>query len=220
QDRHQHLSRPELRRILEQPRLQLRPLNTQIVNATNADHYDSIEGTLTKRFSSRWTGQVSYFTVKNHRWLASVFNSPNDQFYPIDETWTWAGNVSASYRLPGDVSLAGFLQSRNGVLGQRTYIFRQVDPDGGPSIAQNGNTTLRLEPYGNEKLSAQNILNFRASKGFALGGARRFDVDLDVFNLFNASTPTNANFQAGPSFGYVTGVIPARIARLGGRFRF
>src|SRR5205823_14830838 len=103
-------------------------VNTQIVNATNADRYDSIEGALTKRFSSRWTGQVSYFVVRNHRWLASVFNSPNDQFNPIDETWTWAGNVNVSYRLPGDVSLAGFLQSRNGVLGQRTYIFRQVDP--------------------------------------------------------------------------------------------
>jgi hypothetical protein len=195
-------------------------VNTQIVNATNTDRYHSIETTLTKRFSSRWTGQVSYFAVKNHRWIASVFNSPNEEFFPLDETWSWAGNVTGSYRLPGDVSVSGFLQSRNGLKGQRTYIFRQVDPDGGPSIAQNGNTTLRLEPYGNEKLSAQNILNLRASKDFALGADRRLGIDLDVFNVLNAATPTNANFQSGPSFGYITGVIPARIARLGARFRF
>ena len=195
-------------------------VNSQIVNGTNADRYDSIEGTLTKRFSSRWTGQVSYFAVKNHRWIASVFNSPNDQFFPLDETWTWAGNVSGSYRLPGDVTISGFLQSKTGVLGQRTYIFRQADPDGGPSIAQNGNTTIRLEPYGSQRLSAQNILNLRGSKAFALGGGRQFEVDLDVFNVLNAATPTGANFQSGPSFGFVTGVIPARIARLGGRFKF
>ncbi len=195
-------------------------VNTQIVNATNTDRFHSVETTLTKRFSSRWTGQVSYFAVKNHRWLASVFNSPNDQFFPIDETWSWAGNVTGSYRLPGDVSVSGFLQSKNGVKGQRTYNFRQVDPDGGPAIAQNGNTTLRLEPYGKEKLSAQNILNLRASKDFSLGGGRRLDVDVDVFNVLNAATPTAANFQSGPSFGYVTGVIPARIARLGARFLF
>jgi len=195
-------------------------VNTQIVNATNADRYDSIEGTVTKRFSSRWTGQVSYFVVKNHRWLASVFTSPNDEFFPLDETWTWAGSVSGSYRLPAGVTVSGFLQSKNGVLGQRTYIFRQVDPDGGPSIAQNGNTTIRLEPYGSQKLSAQNILNLRGSKDFSLGGGRRFEIDVDVFNVLNAATPTNANFQAGPSFGFITGVIPARIARLGGRFRF
>jgi len=195
-------------------------VNTQIVNATNADRYDSIEGTLIKRFSSRWTGQVSYFTVKNHRWLASVFASPNDQFFPIDETWSWAGNVTGTYRFPGDVSVSGFLQSRNGVTGQRTYIFRQVDPDGGPAIAQNGNTTIRVEPYGTRRLAAQNILNLRAGKDFTLGGARRIGIDFDVFNVLNAATPTAANFQSGPSFGYVTNVIPARIARLGVRFRF
>jgi carboxypeptidase family protein len=195
-------------------------VNTQIVNAANTDRYHSIEGTLTKRFASRWTGQVSYFAVRNHRWIASVFNSPNDQFFPVDETWSWAGSVSGTYRLPGDVSVSGFLQSKTGVKGQRTYIFRQVDPAGGPSIAQNGNTTLRLEPYGTEQLSAQNILNLRASKDLSLGGGRRLDVDVDVFNGLNAATPTVANFQSGPSFGYITGVTPARIARLGVRFRF
>jgi hypothetical protein len=195
-------------------------VNTQIVNATNTDRFHSAEATLTKRFSSRWTGQVSYFAVKNHRWLASVFNSPNDQFFPLDETWSWAGNVTGSYRMPGDVLVSGFLQSKNGYTGQRTYIFRQVDPDGGRAIAQNGNTTIRLEPYGSQRLSPQNILNLRASKDLTLGRGRRLDIDVDIFNVLNAATPTNANFQSGPSFGYVTGVIPARIARLGVRFRF
>jgi len=195
-------------------------VNSQIVNAPNTDRYHSVEFTMTKRFSSKWTGQVSYFTVKNHRWISSVFSSPNDEFFPLDETWTWAGSVSGSYRLPAGVTVSGFLQSKNGVLGQRTYIFRQADPDGGPSIAQNGNTTIRVEPYGSQKLSAQNILNLRASKGFSLGADRRFEIDVDVFNVLNAATPTSANFQSGPSFGYITGVIPARIARLGVRFRF
>ena len=175
---------------------------------------------MTKRFSRRWTGQVSYFTVKNHRWISSVFTSPNDEFFPLDDTWSWAGNVTGSYRLPGDVSISGFLQTKNGVTGQRTYIFRQVDPDGGPAIAQNGNTTVRVEPYGAQRLSAQNILNLRGSKDFRLGGARRLNFDVDVFNLLNAATPTAATFVTGPSFGYTSSVIPARIARLGVRFLF
>jgi hypothetical protein len=195
-------------------------VNSQIVNAQNTDRYHSVEFTMTKRFSSRWTGQVSYFTVKNHRWIASVFNSPNDQFFPLDDTWSWAGNVTGSYRMPGDVTISGFLQSKNGLKGQRTYIFRQADPDGGSAIAQNGNTTIRLEPYGSQQLSAQNILNLRASKDFSIGGGRRLDIDFDVFNVLNAATPLSANFQSGPSFGYVTNVIPARIARVGARFRF
>ena len=195
-------------------------VNAQTVNATNPDRYNSVEATLTKRFSSRWTGQVSYFAVKNHRWIASVFSSPNDQFFPLDETWSWAGNITGSYRMPGDVSISGFLQTKNGVTGQRTYIFRQADPDGGPAIAQNGNTTLRVEPYGSQRLSAQNILNLRVSKDLKLGGGRRLNIDVDVFNVLNAATPTVANFVTGPSFGYTSSVIPARIARLGVRFLF
>jgi hypothetical protein len=195
-------------------------VNSQIVNASNTDTYHSIEGTLTKRFSSRWTGQISYFTVKNHRWISSVFVSPNDTFFPIDETWSWAGNVSASYRLPWDVTISGFLQSKSGVKGQRTNLFRQADPDGGTAITQNGNTTIRVEPYGTEQLSAQNILNLRGSKQISFGGSMRLDLDFDLFNVLNAATATGANFQSGPTFGFVTGVIPARIARFGVRFRF
>jgi hypothetical protein len=195
-------------------------VNAETVNALNTDYFHSIEFTMTKRSSTRWMGQVSYFAVKNHRWLSSTFNSPNDQLFPLDQTWSWAGNINGTYRLPYNVSLSGFLQSKSGIRGQRTYIFRQVDPDGGAAIAQNGNTTIRLEPFGKEKLSAQNILNIRLSKDFSLGGGRRLGVDFDVFNALNGATPTGANFQAGPSFGYVTGVIPARIARLGGRLRF
>ena len=45
-------------------------------------------------------------------------------------------------------------------------------------------------------------------------------IDVDVFNVLNAATPTNANFTTGPSFGFVSSVIPARIARLGVRFLF
>jgi hypothetical protein len=190
------------------------------VNADNTDRFNSVEFTLTKRATDRWMGQVSYFVVKNHRWLDGVFQSPNAEFFPLDETWSWAGNVSASYRLPWDVSVSGFLQSRAGVKGQRTNTFRTADPDGGPSIANAGNTTLRLEPYGSQSLSAFNILNFRANKDFRFTGGRRVSIDFDVFNLLNSATPTEADFSSGPTFGYAEGVTPPLITRIGARFTF
>jgi hypothetical protein len=190
------------------------------VNADNTDRFNSVEFTLTKRASDRWMGQVSYFVVKNHRWLDGVFQNPNAEFFPLDETWSWAGNVSASYRLPWDVSVSGFLQSRAGVKGQRTNTFRTADPDGGPSIVNAGNTTLRLEPYGSQSLSAFNILNFRANKDFRLTGGRRVSIDFDVFNLLNSATPTEADFSSGPTFGYAEGVTPPLITRIGARFTF
>ena len=190
------------------------------VNAGNTDRFHSMEFTLTKRASDRWMGQVSYFAVKNHRWIVGAFQNGNDEFFPLDETWSWAGNVSASYRLPYDVSMSGFLQSRAGVKGQRTNIFRTADPDAGPSIANNGNTTIRLEPYGSQSLEAFNILNFRVNKDFRLSGGRRLSIDYDIFNLLNSATPTGADFVSGPTFGYATGVVPPLISRIGARFTF
>jgi hypothetical protein len=195
-------------------------VNRQRVNAANVDRFHSMEFTLTKRASDRWMGQISYFAVKNHRWLSGIFQNPNDEFFPLDETWSWAGNISASYRLPYDVNVSGFLQSKSGVKGQRTYTFRTADPDGGPRIANNGNTTIRLEPYGSQTLSAFNILNFRANKDFRMNGGRRLSIDFDVFNLLNSATPTGADFSSGPTFGYAEGVTPSLITRIGARFTF
>ena len=194
--------------------------NTQTVNSANTDRYHSIEGTLTKRSSTKWMGQVSYFAVKNHRWLSQSFVSPNDEFFPVDDTWSWAGNVTGMYRMPYGVSVSGFLQSKSGVKGQRSYIFRQVDPDGGPAIASNSNTTIRLEPYGSRALPAFNILNLRASKDFNLGTGRKLVIDVDVFNSLNSATATGSTFASGPTFLYATGVVPPRIARFGARFTF
>lgn len=190
------------------------------VNAGNTDRFRSMEFTLTKRASDRWMGQVSYFAVKNHRWLVGAFQNRNDEFFPLDETWSWAGNVSGSYRLPYDVSMSGFLQSSAGVKGQRTNTFRTADPDGGPTIANSGNTTIRLEPYGSQSLEAFNILNFRVNKDFRLSGGRRLSIDYDIFNLLNSATPTGADFLSGPTFGYATGVVPPLISRIGARFTF
>jgi Carboxypeptidase regulatory-like domain len=195
-------------------------VSNQRVNADNTDRFNTVEFTLTKRASDKWMGQVSYFVVKNHRWLDGVFQNPNQEFFPLDETWNWAGNVSATYRLPYGLSLSGFLQSRSGVKGQRTNEFRTADPDGGPSISNAGNTTIRLEPYGSRSLSAFNILNLRVSKDIRMRGGRRLSLDFDAFNLLNLATPVAAQFASGPTFGYVTDVTPPRITRIGARFTF
>jgi hypothetical protein len=190
------------------------------VNADNTDRYNSMEFTLTKRASRRWMGQISYFVVKNHRWIDGIFHNPNQEFFPLDDTWGWAGSISGTYLLPYDISVSGFLQNKNGVVGQRTNVFRTADPDGGPSLSNNGNTTIRLEPFGTRSLSAYNILNLRASKDLRMTGGRRLSIDFDVFNVFNAATPTGADFASGPTFGYVTGVTPPLITRIGARFTF
>jgi hypothetical protein len=192
----------------------------QVVNSPEVDTYHTIEFALTKRATGRWMASASFFAVKTHQWLTRVFDSPNADYFPIDDTWGWAGNATASYRLPWDVQFAGFLQTKQGVKGQRTNVFRAADPDGGTPLRQLSTVTLRLEPYGSQRGAPITLVNLRTSKDFTLTRGRRIGFDVDLYNLLNTSAPTSMTFTSGPTFGYVTGVMAARIVRFGARFSF
>ena len=189
-------------------------------NTDNIDRYQTLEFTVTKRTSKRWGMVGSFWAIKNHRWITRSFDDPNNSYFPLDETWEWAATANGSYQLPGDLMISGYLQSKTGVVGQRTNVFRAADPDGGDPLNQLSTVTLRVEPYGSQRGPSINVLNLRASKRFSLGGARRIEFDLDVFNVFNPSTPTNITWASGPTYGYAINVIPARVARVGTKFSF
>jgi hypothetical protein len=202
-------------------------VQNELRSSDRDDRYQTIEFTLTKRTSGRWGAMASFWAIKNHEWLTSpaaqnsrLQDNPNNDQYPLNETWEWAGNMSGSYSLPGGVQFSGFLQSKIGVQGQRTNIFRAVDPDGGPRLNQLSTVTLRLEPFGAQKGPAIVVVNLRGSKQFSFAGVNRLKFDVDLFNLFNSSAPITANFQSGPTFGYATAVVPPRIVRMGVKYSF
>jgi len=190
-----------------------------IVNSPNTDKISTYELALTKRMSNRWSAQVSFWAVKNNNWVQLFFENPNQEYFPKDETTDWAGNISGSYLFPGDVRVAAFLISKSGQKGARTHIFRSADPDGGTPLRQLSTVTLRLEPWGTQRGPAITNFNLRGSKDFRFAGMT-MGIDIDAYNLFNSAAPTAINWLSGPTFGYATEVMPARVVRFGGRFSF
>jgi hypothetical protein len=191
-----------------------------LVNSPNADSINTLEFSLTKRLSNRWAAQGSFWVVGNNNWIEQTFETPNNDYFPKDETWDWAGNLSGSYLLPGDVRIAGFVVTKAGLKGARTNVFRSADPLGGPSLRQLSTVTLRLEPWGTQRAPAMTNVNLRGGKDFKVGKGQTLGVDVDVFNLLNKATPSNVTWVSGPTFGFATEVLPARVLRFGGRFGF
>jgi hypothetical protein len=191
-------------------------VSTVVQNSPLVDHYNTITTTVTKRESHRWQGSASFWVVKNNRWITRTFNAPQDYFFATDKTWTWAGNYSVSYRLPGDVLLASSLQSKQGAKGQRTVRFT--------GVPQLGSVTIRVNPYGSVLGPALNVMNLRISKDFRLGGTRKLGVDGDIFNLLNSNAPNAYIFNSGRTYLYSTGVnggiLPARTGRIGIHYTF
>jgi len=176
------------------------------------DTYNSLEVAFTKRYSRRWNMMASFWSTKNHQWIQATPQSPNDDRFPLNETWTWEGRLNGSYTFPHGFQLSTLLRTQSGIPGQRTFIFT--------GLPQSSNLTLRMEPYGARRGPAITVMNVRAGKRFPLGGSRRFELSFEIFNLLNSSAATTTNYASGSSFGFTTGVVSPRVARIGSTFSF
>ncbi|MGE3178659.1 MAG: TonB-dependent receptor [Vicinamibacterales bacterium] len=189
------------------------------INQPEDNVAQTIEGSLTKRLSNRWSLTGAFAATKQHRWLITAITNPNDEYFPIDQTWSHIVRLNGSYQLPFDISLGGTLAVKTGVLGQRTYVFRAADPLGGPPLRQQTNVTLRLEPYGASRGPEQKYFDLRLGKNVRVANSQLM-FSLDVLNVLNTNIPEAINFTSGPTYGQVTLIPTPRILRFGLQFEF
>lgn len=183
------------------------------------DNYHTLEFTVNKRSSGRWGGSTSYTLTKNHRFLIGIPASPNDDYFPVDNTWTWGYKVSGSYRLPYDIAFSGVFDVQPGLYGQRTNIFRSVDPDGGTPLRQLSTVNLRLEPWGTQVGPTRPSANLRLSRFIKLRTGE-LQVSLDALNAFNTNAFWAMGFASGPTFGYGTAFTSPRALQFGVAYEF
>jgi hypothetical protein len=75
------------------------------------------------------------------------------------------------------------------------------------------------ESDGSQRLPTITTLDLSVAKDFSLGpGVLGFGVD--VFNVFNANTTTNAQNLSGPNYMAPTSILAPRVARLGIWYQF
>jgi len=175
------------------------------------DRYKTIEITGNKRQSNRLSLIGSVSGTKNHRFITGVLQKPTDDLFRLDTTWSWQAKASASYQAPYNLQFATFWQGLNGVANQRTFVFR--------SLPQSSTMTVRLEPFGSQRLPTLNTVNFRASERLKLRSSR-LDVAFDVYNIFNANTVIASTYAAGPTFQAISGILPPRIGRVSATLTF
>jgi hypothetical protein len=172
----------------------------------------TVEAALTRRTTGAWGMLGSFSAQKKHEFLRAV-QSPNDEYFNLDDTWTWQARLTGSYELPWDLSFSGTTQIYSGIKGQRTNLFR--------ALPSSGTVTVAMEPFGTTTGPTRVLANVRVAKQVSnlwLGGRVRFS--LDVLNLLNGAAPWGMSTESGPTFGQYTSTFSPRILRGGVVYSF
>lgn len=180
-------------------------------NSDFRDNYHTVEFTLTKRATARWSAVGSFWYTWTDRNLNLTPVGPNGYRFNKDETTSWNATASVVYNMPQDVTAAFNLQSRSGVYGQRTARFTGLE--GLRSV------WLPVEEYGSQRAASMNVLSVRLTKAFELGFGRA-GINFDVFNILNSNAAVARDYRSGAAFGEVDEILAPRIARVSADFRF
>jgi hypothetical protein len=85
---------------------------------------------------------------------------------------------------------------------------RTVALSGGGTIPT---ITLNAEPIGSLRLPHLNTMDLRVSKRFDLGGGKRLEGQINLFNVANSNTTTARIVLSGANYLKPTAILPARI---------
>jgi Carboxypeptidase regulatory-like domain len=148
-----------------------------------------------------------------------LFNNPNTLTHAEGRTF-WDRprmfRLASSFAWKWGLSFAGTYRYQ---VGQPLYRSILVSKTNSGVPLNQGPVEILAESQGSALAPDLHLVDLRATKTFRFGGRGDLDLVLDLFNALNASTATEMSSRQG-AFGAVLAILPARVARIGIRYRF
>ncbi len=189
--------------------------------SSRPDIYNTFEVSVTKRYSSRFDAMGYLWVTKNHRWingLAGLQGDPNDDFFPIDNTWNWEARGDVTYNAPWGIRANTYLRMQSGIYGQEVAKFSGTGANGN-SLNQ-GAVTVRVGPFGQFQGPIIPVWSMKISRATHIKERYLIEPDFELFNITNSAAASSNSYTLGKTFNEVTGILAPRIFRLGIRAEF
>ncbi len=198
------------------------PAGTILRNDGTRRSYQGLELVARKRFSNRWmmNGSITYNDTK---WFygggpdvdyldpTNVLQQEGEQVGTSNTRWV--AKLTGMYVLPWDVSVAGFLNARDGYPYNRTVL----TPTRTGGI---GTASVFVKQYAEERYDDFVQFDLRVDKTVKLGPTQ-WVVSLDAFNLLNSNAVLGAiTRQNASNANFVTTILAPRVFRFGVRLKF
>jgi hypothetical protein len=195
--------------------------------------FKSFEIATAKRVTNNWEFNASYSVTWVHMPYGSgnggssqnlsgqsgtagngiEYYNPNGILNSANDIKEWLGKVSGAYMFPWGVTFSGNFENRSGLVEAPQQQF--THPGGvTPQIV------LYTAPIGSHILPAVNTLDLRLAKTFNMGGTRKVEARVNIFNALNINTVLTDTIRVGPQFGVPTGQVLPRIFDFSVGYRF
>jgi hypothetical protein len=189
------------------------PVNNLVMNVGNESRYKTVEASMSKRLSNRWSLQGG----GSHTWSKEFFevNTPNAT--SDAETSRWDFKLSGTYEAPYGIRISPLLRHQAGANFART-----ISVGAGIATAAGGifSGTIDAEPRNARRHDNITVFDVRMEKSFALGRGLRLRGFFDLFNITNSNAVEVRTVATGTSFLRPTAILAPRTARLGARLSF
>ena len=180
--------------------------------------YKSVEASLTKRFSNRWSGQVGFGHTWSHDYIENVAGSfPQTPDRPdIADRTGWGLKIAGTYDAAWGIRLSPLLRHQSGV-----NFARQISVPGTAGNAFGlvfpASTIYADLPEDNREDNIW-VFDFRAEKTVSFTDRIKTRLFLDLFNLTNSHASEAITRTTGASYLRPANILAPRTARLGFRF--
>jgi len=158
----------------------------------------------------------------DNTWMGSLNYTINNMEGPLPFVPKFEFKLSGSYTIPYiELDLGARFRLHTGrpiwILEEIPVHSEWANPEGGVLSGGVG-SIVGGDPKNPNHLPTQTLLDFRAEKTFKLSNLGSLSIILDIFNVFNADTPTSIDNQW--EFGKVGGIVEPRTYRFSFQYRF
>jgi hypothetical protein len=200
--------------------------NTEYINRKgNGDQFQTIEFTITKRKTGKWSALGTFDLTKSHQWniQANVFASgesaaqpvaPYQTAFPLNQTWDWAFKSYFTYDLPYKLNFGLNYQI---LAGAPSYGIDQF------SVPNLGTVSIPVNKFGTDRAPTLNVMNLRFGRVFPIKEHNTLEFTFELFNALNVAPGTAVSYIYGSgtkTFGYTTTYMDPLVCRIGAVFKF
>jgi hypothetical protein len=199
------------------------PLTNVVMNTPRFSRYKTMEASMLKRLSNRWSAQVGGSFTWAHDFDGGYPNTPNGAGYTgaspsfDEDTTRWDFKASGTYEAPYGIRVSPLLRHQAG-----QNFARQISVGAAAATAAGAifSGTINAEPRNTRRHDNITVLDIRADRAFDLGNGIRVRALFDLFNLTNSNAAETRTVTTGGSFLRPTAILAPRTARVGVRVSF